>query len=729
MSKGAQLGPSHPWFAEAIYRTGRPVLAAMFAGQSFYSETSAYAAMRLAEVREKLRRGKTVYLLGLGPAGHNAGAALLRVAPGGAPEIVCNNEEERYSGVKHEAAFPVMALSELLEQARRMGIGPEQIDVCLASWDYAALFALLLRTALEESPSSWCMLRPSAFPGMNITHLFQACRSPYKLAKTFGVRGAIPLVGMRHHDNHAYFSFGVSPFANSPEPVMVSVLDGFGDDGSISLYLAEKGNIRRLRSNGSVFDSLGIFFSFLSSTQGGWTILSSEGRYMGAAAWGNQDRLTNKYYPGLRQIFYLGPDGDVTLNRALANWPRNLLSKPYTPELRRIIGDPTPAKMMWKPDAVLRVESLGTGLLSQDRFDIAAATQMVFEDVLFHVIGHLIRSTGSSRLVLSGGTALNGLANMRLMEHFNEEFYERSLGLRDTRLHLWVPPIPGDAGVTAGAAYQFAIRAGARWGAPLEHSFYCGHAPTHREILEALRASGEIGWTSLGDVSGQADREAVVDLMASVTAGDGVLALFQGPAETGPRALGHRSILANPCNPKTLQVLNQTVKYRESVRPLAPMATRAAAERWFELAPGAADAEYNAYRYMVLTARARPEAYARIPAVIHRDGTARIQIVEEAQDAFTYAYLRALGRRIGVEVAVNTSFNVAGPIVQTPRQALEALKRAKGMDAVFFISAEGPAYVAWDNIDTLPKDGGRRLRQWLTASRVEAGAPGVRTQA
>jgi carbamoyltransferase len=282
--------------------------------------------------------------------------------------------------------------------------------------------------------------------------------------------------------------------------------------------------------------------------------------------------------------------------------------------------------------------------------------------------------------------------------------------------------------VSAGAAYQFAIRAGARWGAPLEHSFYCGHGPTHREILEALKASVEIGWTSLGDVSGQADRDAVVDLMASITAGDGVLALFQGPAETGPRALGHRSILANPCNPKTIQVLNQLVKYRESVRPLAPMATRAAAERWFELAPGAADAGYNAYRYMVLTARARPEAYARIPAVIHRDGTARIQIVEEAQDAFTYAYLRALGRRIGVEVAVNTSFNVAGPIVQTPRQALEALKRAKGMDAVFFISAEGPAYVAWDNIDTSPKDGGCRIRQWLAASRVELGAPGVGTR-
>ena len=216
--------------------------------------------------------------------------------------------------------------------------------------------------------------------------------------------------------------------------------------------------------------------------------------------------------------------------------------------------------------------------------------------------------------------------------------------------------------------------------------------------------------------------------MASITAGDGVLALFQGPAETGPRALGHRSILANPCNPKTLQVLNQMVKYRESVRPLAPMATRAAAERWFELAPGAADAGYNAYRYMVLTARARPEACARIPAVIHRDGTARIQIVEEAQDPFTYAYLRALGRRIGVEVAVNTSFNVAGPIVQTPRQALETLKRSKGMDAVFFISAEGPAYAAWDKIDTWPKDGGRRLRQCLTASRVEAGGPGVPTQ-
>jgi carbamoyltransferase len=122
---------------------------------------------------------------------------------------------------------------------------------------------------------------------------------------------------------------------------------------------------------------------------------------------------------------------------------------------------------------------------------------------------------------------------------------------------------------------------------------------------------------------------------------------------------------------------------------------------------------------MVLVARARPGARERIPAVVHRDGTGRVQIVRARHDPFTHAYLQALGRRIGVEVAVNTSFNVAGPIVQTPEQALAALRRSRGLDAVLFVAADGPAYAAWHDVVAPPKDAGRRFRAWLAAWRAE----------
>ena len=205
--------------------------------------------------------------------------------------------------------------------------------------------------------------------------------------------------------------------------------------------------------------------------------------------------------------------------------------------------------------------------------------------------------------------------------------------------------------------------------------------------------------------------------MAYVTAHDGIIAVVQGRAETGPRALGHRSILANPCNPRTREVLNARVKYREAIRPLAPMMTLEAAQRWFELSDGASDAGYNAYNYMVLTARAKADAHARIPAVIHADGSGRLQIVRANTDPLSYAYLKALGRRIGVEVAVNTSFNVAGPIAQTADQAVATLRRSKAMDAVLLFADEGPVFAAWRQTAQGVKGG--RFREWFEAWKAE----------
>jgi carbamoyltransferase len=718
---GVRLGPRHPRLAAAGFRAVLPLVERFYTSRQIFRFKSRYGAERLSEVQAALERGETIYLGGIGAAGlHNSGVALIEVSRERGPRIVCNNEEERFSGNKHTTEFPRHAIDALAGTMRRIGIGPERIAAWLATWDYPAFAATICRTVLEEFPAGLSLLRARETPFMNAKQLDPATRGPRHLGRALGLPAPVPFIGMPHHDNHAWFSFAVSPFARSEAPVMISVLDGTGDLGSISLYVVERGAMRRLRCNYSVFDSLGTYYGVISSTQGGWTLLSSEGRYMGAAAYGNSDRKTNAVYTELKNVLSLQPEGQVYLNRALANWPRDFFRDPYTPELIRILGAPVTEEDMWNPDAVLRVEDIHHRPDTQERLDKAAATQLVFEDALIHVVDHLIRTTGSDRLVLTGGTALNAVGNMRLLEHFDEAYYERVLGKR-TRLHLWVPPVPNDAGVTLGAAYLFAYHAGAGIGPSLEHAFYCGPAPTETEIRAALDTAPDIAWMPLGDASSSARRDALADLMAYITAQDGVIAIFQGAAETGPRALGHRSILANPCNPRTREVLNDRVKYREAIRPLAPMLTLEAAKRWFELSDGASAADYNAYNYMVLTARARPDARERIPAVIHHDGTGRLQIAREHTDPLTYAYLKALGRRIGVEVAVNTSFNVAGPIAQTALQAIDTLRRSKGMDAVIMLAEEGPAFAAWHRESAQARDG-ERFRRWLGEWRAETGA-------
>jgi carbamoyltransferase len=258
---------------------------------------------------------------------------------------------------------------------------------------------------------------------------------------------------------------------------------------------------------------------------------------------------------------------------------------------------------------------------------------------------------------------------------------------------------------------MFAHLAGAPRGAPMTHAFYCGVPPSNQDIANALDA-GDVASQCIGDISTADGRDAITDLMAFMVAQNGVIALYQGAAETGPRALGHRSILANPCNPKARERLNERVKYREAIRPLAPMATLEAALEYFELLPGASDAGYNAYNYMVLTAQSKPGARDKIPAVIHADGTGRIQIVNAEDDPLTYGYLKALGRHIGVEISVNTSFNVAGPIAQTPQQAIDTLRRSKGLDAVVLVADNGAVHAAWHGGE---RDSGRFstwFKQW-----------------
>ena len=677
---------------------------------------SALADQRIAQAREKLARGETLYLAGIGlPGTHNSGVALVEVTQQSGPRLILNNEEERFSGTKHTTEYPARSIEAMIATLRGMGRDIGDIDAWLTSWDHIALAGTLARTMLEEAPQSLLLASVPDATAFDRRRLEQMTRSPKILARQLGLRDRVQLICMPHHDNHAWFSFAASPFADNDEPVAIAVLDGTGDTGSISLYVVEKGEMRPLYCNNSIFDSLGMFYSVISSTQGGWTWLSSEGRYMGASAWGDMNRASNPYYARLKEVLQLGGNGEVRLNRAMANWYRDPSIHPYKAPLIDILGEPLKPEQLWNPDAVLRVEDIRHRPDTQDRLDKAAATQLVFEDAMIHVVDHLLRATGANRVVLTGGVALNAVGNMRLLEHFDDAWFAENQQ-RKARLQLWVPPVPGDPGVTIGAAWLFAHLAGAPRGAPMTHAFYCGLPPAQSDIEAALKAD-DIASQRIGDISTDAGREAVADLMAFMVAESGVIAIYQGAAETGPRALGHRSILANPCDAAARERLNERVKYREAIRPLAPMATLEAAREYFELLEGASDGDYNAYNYMVLTARSKPHARKKIPAVIHADGTGRIQIVRGDDDPLTHAYLKALGRRIGVEMSVNTSFNVAGPIAQTPQQAIETLRRSKGLDVVLLVASNGAVTAAWHGGE---RDSGR-FTGWLSAWKAARG--------
>ncbi len=708
-----RIGPRWPKLGRLVEWLARPIYSRRYRRfQVFGSDAPETETLR-QRLTDKLARGETLCLVGLGLVTHNSGTSLVEVSPERGICILSNDEEERFAAVKHCADYPKHSLLALERRLRETGRTPADVDAWLLTWDYPKLTPLAVRSVVEEFPQSLKLLNSEVLPEFRFDNLAQRVREGVQqLRQQFDLHPEMPVFSLPHHDNHAAGSYVMSPFGQSPEPVMIVVLDGFGDEGAISLYEARDGQLRVLRKNYSLNDSLGAYYSMLSSAKGGWSPLSSEGRFMGAAAWGNGDRLTNPFYKQLRQIFHLGSEGTVSINRLMANWQNAGHAAPFGKDLIDVIGEPIPMERLWNPDAVLCVDQVQHCAVTRERVDIAAAVQLVFEDAVFHIVDYLIRTTGSDRLIMTGGSALNCLCNMRLMERYNADWYARSLG-KATQLQLWTPPIPGDAGVTIGAACHLGLQVGGRPKESLRHPFQCGFAPLTSEIDAALESADDIGWESLGNINQPAQREEIADLLAFILSQNGVIGLFQGAAETGPRALGHRSILANPCNPLTRENINLSVKAREAIRPLAPMVTRQAAEQFFELSPGAAANDYCAYDYMVLTVNARPEAFACIPAVIHEDGTARIQIVRPEIDPFCHAFLQAMGRRVGAEVSVNTSLNVGTPIVQTPVQALDFLRRAKASTGLFFIGSDGETRMAWHEIDRAPKDAGRQLKQLL----------------
>jgi len=651
---------------------------------------------------QKIESGQNVYLLGFHALTHDSSISLIEASKQNGITILANIEEERFNGKKHFAGYPEHSVYELKKMLKLIGISSSDIFCVLYAFEIAEAekdrlesvflqkkiitpeFAYLQQVGMLGSHSDSEKLEKKNFSSMAPSMV----KAFHRLRSDLGLEDTIPCIQMGHHENHAYFAYGVSPFAKhggDDLPTMISCIDGAGERASCSLYRADGSKIERIKTILNK-DSLGAFYALFASFLGGWSPLSAEGRYMGAAAWGNGNRLTNPYYKRLRQYFYFAREGQVYTNSEMtAN---------HSALIHDIVGPFLDKERLWNPDAVLNVDDITHSSLTRDRVDKAAAVQMVFEDALFHIMAYLIEETGSDKLVMCGGTALNCVANMRLLEHFNRDYYLRYLG-RNTQLHLWVPPIPSDQGVALGSAYQFAMRNGVKPGDGLPTPFLCGLPPSDEELRRVLDSSDFIFYEERGNLNDSHCLKDMADLMAFIVSRDGIIGIYQGEAETGPRALGHRSILANPCNPKTLAMINSRVKLREKIRPLAPMVTLDEAPRWFDLSEGASENAYDAYNYMVLTAQVTEEAKVAIPAVIHHDNTSRIQIVRPENNLLIFTYLKALKKYLGVEVSVNTSLNVGSPMVQTPAQALEIFKRAKGLDGIVMVSDTGHVYVVW----------------------------------
>ncbi|MFP5576933.1 MAG: carbamoyltransferase [Acidimicrobiia bacterium] len=406
-----------------------------------------------------------------------------------------------------------------------------------------------------------------------------------------------------------HVSHAASAWAPAPfESSAVLVLDGRGERGSgLGGHATPDGF--RVQWHQDLPHSLGLRYEELTAHLG-FRRSSDEYKVMAMASYGRPRHLD-----AFRELFRVTEDGFVT---EPVDWHR------FAPPGRG--------------------EADGPETLDPAHADLASSVQTRLEEVIIELAERLQQRTGEQAITLAGGVALNCVANSRLFEDGPFE-------------HVWVQPASGDSGTALGAACHVATLLGDRV-RPM-HSAALGRSWNDDEIGRWL-AHAEVRATRCDDIAAS---------VADVLAADGVVAWFQGRSEFGPRALGHRSLLAHPGKAENLHRLNE-VKGREQFRPVAPMVLLERAGEIFEGGPIPSP-------FMLFTHRVRPEWADRIPAVVHVDGTARIQTIDAGQQPLMHRVLSAFEDRSGIPVVVNTSLNTAGrPMVDDPRDALECFGSA-----------------------------------------------------
>ena len=562
-------------------------------------------------------------ILGINAFHADAAAAILRDGL-----LVGAVEEERFTRIKHGAGFPANAIAWCLDQA---GATLGDVDVIAVNRDSGANWAARLRYLATHPPRPglWLDRLRSRAETMNVAqHLGRALPGQC-------FRGSWDHV--EHHLAHMASAYLVSPFRAA---AVVSV-DGMGDFASAAWGRGE-GETIAIDGRIAFPHSLGIFYQALTQYLG-FENYGDEYKVMGLAPYGQP-----RHVDALRSVVSSGADGRFRLALSFFRHHRE------------------PVAMQWEDGAPVfgalfsdRLEDLlgprrhpGETLSDRHR-DIAASTQAVYEDALFNLLNAVRKTSGMTQLALAGGCAMNSAANGRIA---------RRAGFHE----VYVPPAPGDAGGAIGAALIARQRAGGRRAFAMEHAAW---GPTYgaADIGDAIAAKSAALQAGGGDVVALPDFETVARRTAQAIADGKVVGWFQGAAEWGPRALGQRSILADPRRADMKDILNVRIKRRESFRPFAPAVLEEAAGDWFD---GAAPSPFMSQVFSVKLAKR-----ALIPAVTHVDGSARVQTVSRPSNTRFWQVIDAFDAITGVPMVLNTSFNENEPIVLTPREALDCFLR------------------------------------------------------
>ena len=519
--------------------------------------------------------------------------------------LVAAAEQERFSRKKHTGDFPIDAIRFCLEDS---GISICEIGEIAHGFDYAPYRELYLRDGVSAE------LYQKVFSRDALLEQIRRDLPGFPEAKVFSVG---------HHLAHA----ASAAYTSGWDECLVIVNDAMGETESLSVYDFHDGKLERLRTIGAN-DSIGILYS-LVTLHLGFDFNSDEYKIMGLAPYGDPAR----FRPFFEKSVELRDDGSIRIP---------ILKQNRTREERESYL----ATRAWL-DQHLIPRRLHNHSVNSNHEDVAAALQECLERVVMHVCEHFGRQTGLRRVALAGGVALNCTANGKLIRS----------GLFD---EVYVQPVSGDDGVALGAAlYRTSLVEkipNHRFPAPLFGPQYC-----QCEIETALRHfDGKIQWRRLDSLSD------TCACAARLIADGRVIAWHRGRMEYGPRALGNRSILADPRRPEMRDRINAMVKKRESFRPFAPACSVEEAHRWFDVAPGIE------LPYMISVVDVRPEARALLPAITHVNGSARLQTVSENDNPDFHALLLAVGETTGRQMVLNTSFNVKGqPIVNTPEEAIE----------------------------------------------------------
>jgi carbamoyltransferase len=564
-----------------------------------------------------------MYTLGINAVYHDSAAALVKDGV-----VLAAAEDERFTHVKHAKRpvpfstwqLPFDAIDYCLREA---GITLADVDHVAYSYDPALLatmpattrgaatIALPLEPGLQRPPKSDASSTDSPWDPLFLSYIVNARAqlldgAPHHLAKRFRAKDGAHRFEwhyVEHHLAHEASAFLAAPLGDTA----VLTMDGRGEGVTTSLGQFAEGRYKRLKQV-ELPHSLGLLYEAVTSWLG-FLHSSDEYKVMALAAFGKPI-----YADVFREIVRYRGNGS------------------YTVEPPRLVERFGPARERGGP-------------LEQRHYDIASSLQTVLEETVLELARWLHQQTGLPRLCMAGGVALNCVMNARIRDEGPFE-------------DVWVQPAAGDAGTALGAALWIDWRErgshgdqARRWN--MEHA-YLGPSYADEEIEAFLRWS-KVPFERLDDVAAQ-----TADLLAA----GNVIGWYQGRTEFGPRALGARSILASPIDPRMQAKLNE-IKDREDFRPVAPVVMEEHAAQWFERARVAP--------FMLFIFDVRPEVADRIPAVRHVDGTARVQTINRNQHPLYYDLLAAFYARTGVPILVNTSFNTRGePMVNSPRDALES---------------------------------------------------------